>query len=536
MKKVYMLFIFIGYSFCFFADAQITLTKQWDHRYGGIGGDYCTAFKKTADGFILAGKTSSDSSGNKMSHMLPNSDFDYWVVKLSSSGNLIWEKDFQAAGNDNLWSINLTSDGGYIIGGTSTSTTGPVKSDVCRGGTDYWIIKLDDQGNVMWDKTFGGTNDDDLRYVFQTSDGGYMVGGTSKSDSVWDKTKPRYGFNDFWIVKTDALGNKLWDMVYGGPSSEAYKISVQTSDGGYLHAGQSSSGVGGTKTDVSQGGIDYYLVKTDAIGNVQWDSAYGGSGDDNLATMIQTSTGGFIVGGWTTSDVSGDKTQPSNGQYDFWIVNLNSAGGILWEKDFGGVGIEDEFSSLYQTRDNGFLLGATSYSHMGADKTENNLGVEQPWIIKIDQAGNKLWDKTILTLGHDEIGMVEEMSENCYIVVSGDNGLTGGDKSEDAWGGFSDDFWIVKYCEDENLGTGEATINNNNIKIFPIPFSDDLSIRLPSFINSKASAIIYDAIGKRILSKEFVDEITLSTITLNKGIYILELTVDGVSVRKKIIK
>jgi hypothetical protein len=534
MKKIYLLLF--CYSIYFVADAQINLTKQWDHRYGGVSGDYCTAFRRTTDGgFILAGKTDSDSSGNKTSNMLPNSTFDYWVVKLNYSGNLMWEKDIQAADNDNLWSINLTADGGYIIGGTSNSPIGGSKSEISRGGTDYWIVKLDGQGNVMWDKTLGGAGDDDLRYVFQTSDGGYMVGGTSRSVVSGEKSQVKFGLSDYWVVKTDSMGNKLWDKVYGGLSSEQYRVTVQTSDGGYLHAGASSSDTGGTKTDHSQGGSDFWIVKTDSLGAIQWDSAYGGPADDNLSAMIQTTGGGFIMGGVTNSGIGGDKSQPLNGAYDVWVVKVTSTGTIQWERTYGGPGWEDEFCSFYQTMDGGYLCGATSYSSIGLDKTENNLGVEQPWIFKIDMNGVKQWDKTVFTLGHNEAGFTEEMEKNCYVVVCGDNGLTGGDKSEDAWGGFSEDFWIVKYCDDQNVGNNELTLNSDNIMVYPNPFTDNLKVRLAVSHTSIAVAILYDALGKEVLSKEFEGGTTLNTSILPKGIYFLEIKVDGVSGRKKII-
>lgn len=535
MKKVYLLLFWS--SICVLSNAQINLTKQWDHRYGGINGDYCHAFRRTLDGgFILAGNTASDSSGNKMSNRLPLGGFDYWVIKLNYTGNLVWEKNYQADGNDQLWSINLTTDGGYIIGGTSDSQIGPVKTQMSRGGTDYWIIKLDALGNVMWDKTIGGSLDDDLRYVFQTSDGGYIVGGTSKSNISGEKTQAKFGLNDYWIVKTDSLGVIQWDKVYGGPSTEKYAVSVQTSDGGFLHAGESSSDTGGTKADYSQGGADYWMVKTDSIGTIQWDNAYGGSGDDNLYAMIKTTDGGFIAGGTSSSGISGDKTQPCDGLTDLWVVKLNSAGAIQWERDYGGSGWEDEFCSIYQTEDDGYLLGLTSYSPIGIDKTENNLGVEQPWIVRIDASGNRLWDKTIFTLGHNEAGFAEELEEKCYVVVASDNGLTGGDKSEDAWGGFSDDFWIVKYCEDELLENKEVKLNSDDITIYPIPFSDYVKVHLAEFHNSKALAELYDVLGKHILSQEFDRETTLFTSALSEGVYVLKVTVNGISVRKKINK
>ena len=188
--------------------------------------------------------------------------------------------------------------------------------------------------------------------------------------------------------------------------------------------------------------------------------------------------------------------------------------------------------------DGGYLLGATSYSNSGGDKTDNNLGVEQPWILKVDSVGNKIWDKTVFTLGHNELGLIKETSErNCYVVVTGENGLIGGDKSEDAWGGFSSDYWIVKYCKGEILATDELTIQKEDLIVYPSPFSDELTIHLFGISNvATAIVVVYDVLGKRVFSKQFNSEVTLSTTSLFKGIYFLEVNVNGKHGRKKIVK
>ena len=539
MKKNYLLLFIISLCLNSITQAQFSWVKQWDHRYGGVDGDYVIAFEKTKhNGYILAGKTTSDSSGNKLTHMFGTGAFDYWVIKVDSLGLLKWERSYKGSDNDVLWGLDVTSDGGYIIGGTSDSPIGGDKSQASRGGTDYWIIKLDSMGNKVWDQTYGGADDEDLHSIIQTADGGYLIGGDSRSGITGDKTEAKFGINDYWVVKTDALGFKQWDKVYGGPGYEKYRASVQTVDHGFIHAGQSSSGVGGNKTDASQGGIDYWLVKTDSAGTIQWDSAYGGNGDDNLQTINATVGGGYICGGWSTSGVSGDKSQPNHGAYDIWILRINSVGTIQWEKTYGGLGLEDEFSCIYQMSDGGYLLGATSYSNSGGDKTDNNLGVEQPWILKVDSVGNKIWDKTVFTLGHNELGLIKETSErNCYVVVSGENGLIGGDKSEDAWGGFSSDYWIVKYCKGEILETEELTIQKEDLLVYPSPFSDELTIHLFGKSNAAtATVVVYDLLGKRVFSKQFNSETTLSTTSLLKGIYFLEVNVNGKLGRKKIVK
>ncbi len=521
------------------ANAQFNWVRMWDHRYGGDQGDYVVAFDKTShEGYILAGKTASDSSGNKMTHIFGNGAFDYWIIKVDSLGIMQWEKDIRASDNDQLWSIQTTSDGGFILGGTSDSPYGGDKTHASRGGTDYWVIKLDSIGNIIWNNVFGGSNDEDLRSVMETSDGGFLIGGESRSRIGGDKTEGKFGINDYWVVKTDAAGVKQWDKVYGGPGYEQYRTSVETADHGFIVAGSSQSGVGGNKTDVSMGAADYWLVKTDSLGIIQWDNAYGGNDDDNLQAVVLTPGGGILCAGWSVTDVSGDKTQPTNGQYDFWILKLNAAGAIQWDKDFGGVGIEDEFTCISPTGDGGFLLGGTSYSNAGGDKTDDNLGVEQPWIIKMDSSGNKIWDKTVFTMGHNEIGLIKEtLDHKCYVVVSGDNGVIGGDKTEDAFGIFSSDYWIVKYCQGKATGIEDVLFSDDELQVYPNPFSDELIIDLSNVSdNSSATAILYDILGNKVILQKFNRRTILQTTMLGKGIYILEINADGKSGRKKLIK
>ena len=538
MKRVTLLFYFSVLCFSL-ANAQFNWNKVWDYRYGGVDGDYSAAFERTRDGgYLLAGRTSSDSTGDKTTHMFGNGAFDYWIVKVNSSGIKQWEKSIRASGNDMLWSMDLTSDGGFILGGTSDSPFGGDKLHASRGGTDYWVVKLDSLGNVLWDQVYGGSDDEDFRYIMETADGGFLMGGDSRSGVGGDKSEPKFGINDYWVVKTDAQGVKLWDKVYGGPGYEQYRVSVQTADHGYIHGGSSNSAIGGNKTDASMGGLDYWLVKTDSMGNIVWDNAYGGNADDNFYNLILTPGERMLIGGWSLTDVSGDKTQPTNGQYDLWVVKLDAAGNILWDKDYGGTGIEDEFNHFFETADHGYLIGAVSYSNTGADKSDDNLGVEQDWVLKIDSLGNRQWDKTIFTLGHNEGTFIKQTADpKCYVVFTSDNGLIGGDKSQDAWGGFSSDFWIIKYCQGEANAVSELNFNDEELLVYPNPFINEIKLQLSSSAHKgEATAEMYDLLGHMIKTVKFNNELTINTSDLAKGIYILEVYADGKSARKKIVK
>ena len=536
MKKHTLLSIYFLFIFLSTTQAQFNWVKQWDHSYGGTGGDYVIAFKETTHhGYIMAGKTASDSSGNKSTHMIGNGAFDYWVVKVDSLGNMIWEKNFGGTGNDVFWAMDLTSDGGCILGGSSDSPIGNDKSEACRGDIDYWIVKLDSTGHRQWDRTFGGSADDDLRSVKQTADGGYILGGESRSPISGDKTQQHYGIGDYWIIKTNPQGIKTYDKVFGGTEYDHFVGLTQTSDHGFVFAGQSKSPVSGTKTVPTQGGLDYYLVKTDSIGIMQWDKSYGGNADDYIQAFESTDDGGFLCGGWSMSGISGDKTQALNGGYDLWILKLTAGGVVQWDKDFGGIGNEDEFTSIYQMNDKGYLLGATSYSNAGADKTDNNLGVEQPWIIRTDSLGNKMWDKTVFTNGHNENGLTQmDAEQKCFVIVSGDNGAHGGDKSEDAFQN-SSDYWIVKFCEGEPTGIDSLELFENNLNVYPNPFTNEIRIDLGNEA-ADMHVSLFDACGRLVIEKKMNSSDVISTSDLSHGFYFVRVVIGGHTLMRKMIK
>jgi hypothetical protein len=427
-------------------NAQNSLVKQWDYRFGGTMFDYLWYFEQTPDGgFILGGSTSSDSAGEKTNNTYGSIDF--WIVKTDANGIKQWDLDYGGTEADFFTCGDQTSDGGFIFGGYTESGISGNKTQPNVGDNDYWIIKVDAVGNVLWDKSFGGTGDDRISSVEQTSDGGYILGGSSESPISGDKSENVWGASDYWIIKTDASGNKVWDKDFGGTLIELRGITTQTTDHGYIIGGYSDSPISGNKTQNTWGSSDYWLVKTDSLGNFLWDKNIGGPAVENLKTVKQTRDGGFILGGKSDSGIGGDKTQAAwNNTEDFWIVKTNAIGNIQWDKVYGGTDIEDEFWTIQLTQDKGYLLGGNSYSDISGEKSENDLGLEQTWTLKIDSLGNKLWDKTSLTSGHDEVGLVLETPEGCIVIANSTDGGVAGEKTSTHWGQAAD-YWIIKYCD-----------------------------------------------------------------------------------------
>ncbi len=250
---------------------------------------------------------------------------DYWVVKVDAQGNKQWDKTYGGSNIDEAYAVLQTADGGYLIGGASGSNVSSTKSENSRGSEDYWIIKTDSLGNKQWDKAYGGAYIDDLRCLRQTNDGGYILGGYSDSQISGEKTENSYGLYDYWMVKIGSHGKVLWDKTIGGNSNDFFSSLIQTQDRGYILAGISSSGISGYKTEASRGDSDYWVVKTDNHGNVSWNKTIGGNRKDLAQSIIEKGKGNFVVGGYTYSGISGDKTQAKKGSRDssdYWLVDV----------------------------------------------------------------------------------------------------------------------------------------------------------------------------------------------------------------------
>ncbi len=414
--------------------------KQWDKRFGGADGDQLEFLQQTTDGgYISGGYSSSGINGDKTEDSRGSNDF--WVVKINANGIKQWDKRFGGSDYDALLSLQQTMDGGYILGGYSSSGIGGDKTEDSRGISDYWVVKIDANGVKQWDKRFGGTSDDFLYSLQQTNDGGYVLGGYSSSGIGGDKTVKSRGAADYWVVKSDAIGTKQWDNRFGGASDEYLNSVQQTTDGGYILGGYSRSGIGGDKTEESHGSMDYWVVKIDANGIKQWDKRFGGAGYDALNCLQQTTGGGYILGGSTDSGIGGDKTEESRGGDDYWVVKIDANGNKEWDKRFGGSS-DDVLRSLAQTADGGYILGGQSQSNIEGDKTEESRGGADYWVVKIDANGMKQWDKRYGGSDYDFLYSLKQTDDAGYVFGGWSKSNIGGDKGEKCRGYY--DYWVVK--------------------------------------------------------------------------------------------
>ncbi|MEZ7504584.1 T9SS type B sorting domain-containing protein [Flavobacterium sp. Arc2] len=417
-------------------------TIQWQNTIGGNDTEWADFIELSKDGnYILGGYSHSNISGDKSENSRGASD--YWLLKIDDvSGNLLWQKTIGGNNYDHLTSAKETTDGGYILGGYSSSGISGEKTQNSRGNDDYWVVKLDANRNIIWDKTFGGTGVDRLTTIIETNDGGYLMGGSSDSNISGEKNENSQGMLDMWIIKTDISGNIMWQKTFGGSNPDWVQSIVKTPDGGYILAGSSHSGISGDKTDNSRGGGDYWIIKINSLGSIIWQKTYGGDNGDYLKSIIATSDGNYILGGDSFSNISGDKTEKTvNNSNDVWLLKINGLGQILWQKDIGADSTE-AFADIRMTSDNGFILGIMSYSGISAYKTEASRGDRDYWIVKLDSTGKFEWDKTVGGDNLDQPQSIVQAKDGGYVTLGWSQSDKSGDKSENKSG--LQDLWVVK--------------------------------------------------------------------------------------------
>jgi hypothetical protein len=414
----------------------------WQNTIGGVESDNIADIHPTSDGgYILIAGSDSDISGDKNANS--KGAIDYWIVKLDAIGNITWQKTIGGSGNDWPKCISQTTDGGYIAGGYSSSGISGDKNEASLGGDDFWIIKLDALGNIEWQNTIGGNSTDLLNDLNQTLDGGFIAGGSSFSGISGDKTTPNAA-NDGWILKLNATGSIEWQKSIRGNLFDILDNIKQTTDGGYIAGLYSESGIGLDKTAPSQGAYDYWIVKLDASGNIMWQNTIGGGAGDYLYAVSQLSDGSYIVGGTSFSSASGNKTEVLIGGSDLWIVKLDISGNLVWQNTIGGADL-DGLNAIRATQDNGFIIGGFSWSDISGDKVENKIigGVEDAWIMKLNSEGEIVWQNAIGGNNNDFCINIEQCFDGTFIAGVSSGSELSGDKNENTPANV--DSWIIKF-------------------------------------------------------------------------------------------
>jgi TolB-like protein len=399
--------------------------------YGGTDEDVAYSVQQTSDGgYIVAGYTRSFGAGYS----------DFFLIKTDASGNIQWAKTYGGTDYDDAYSVQQTSDGGYILAGYTASFS---------VGGDLFLIKTDANGNIIWAKTYGGVDTFESWHAYpvqQTFDGGYIVAGNMILFDVIH----------ILLIKADANGNVQWAKIYGVYWDNVYSVQ-QTSDGGYILAGYTYPS--------SAGLIDVFLVKTDANGNIIWAKTYGGTGYDYASSVQQTSDGGYIIASTTNSFGAGGD--------DILLIKTDANGNIIWAKTYGGTN-SDGATSVQQTSDGGYIVAGRTQS-FGA-------GGYDLLLIKTDANGNLIWAKTYGGMNDDEAFSIQQTSDGEYIVA----GFT-------ASFGVNGDIFLIKTDANGNIGScgivGNASPTVNTAS--PTVTTPSPSISSPSpTVNSPSPTVI----------------------------------------------
>ena len=349
----------------------------------------------------------------------------FFAFNLTSAQDILWEKSYGGKHAEYLYDAIPTPDYGFILAGSSISGKNGNKEEANKGDLDYWLWKMDEHGNLDWQKSFGGNKVDLLQSVRLTHDGGFILAGTSSSDKGLDKKENSKGQEDFWIIKLDAKGSEIWQKTIGGESQEKLLSIAPTKDGGYILGGTSSSDKAeknaegvldlNAKSEDSRGSLDYWVVKLKGNGTVEWQKTIGGKYYDELKSIEQTKDGGYILGGYSNSPISGDKTEPNYGLGDYWIVKLNEEGIIEWQRTLGGDK-DDNLFALTQTKEGGFIVGGSSNSGATNSKSKTNREGSDFWVLKLDEIGNITWQETYNYGKHDVLTSIVENQDGTYLI------------------------------------------------------------------------------------------------------------------------
>jgi len=412
--------------------AQSIASIEWQSAFGGSEIDSCRDIEETSDGgAIFIGDTRS--SDGDVSNF--NGDRDYWIVKTDSNGTIEWESAFGGTDDDFGTSIEQTSDGGYIAIGSSKSTDGDISNPV--GIFNIWVIKLNSAGVIEWEKSYGGSLGNLGASIKEIPSGGYIFAG--QSNSIDGDVTSNNGNYDMWVVKIDVNGTIVWENSYGGSDFDYASDVHPTTDGGYVISGTTLSNDG----DVTgfHGTRDFWVVKTDQFGNIEWQNALGGSGYDTSSSVVETLDNGFLVFG-TTGSYDGDVTHNHPGS-DMWLVKLLPNGQIDWQNSYGSNYADNGFYAS-QTQDGNYFISGRAY--IGGDVTGNN-GNYDYWIATLTPTGQIIWQDSYGGSETERDGKAKETSDGGFI-MGGTTSSNDGDVS--GFNGYRD-FWVVKLSEPQAI-------------------------------------------------------------------------------------
>ncbi|MDR3025594.1 T9SS type A sorting domain-containing protein [Chryseobacterium sp.] len=511
--------------------------------------DFLSLVTTTIDQQYLITGSSIQSDKQQASGSKQNNGYDFHLVKLNQQGNEVWEKYFSGSNHDYLSATVTTQDGGFLLAGTSYSGKGLDKKDDSKGGSDIWLIRINEFGDELWQKTLGSSSDEEARAVIQTTDLGFFVAGNVQNSSKG------YGSKDVSITRLDKDGKELSQLILGGKGLDEVEKMIPTKDGGALlgiysrssevRVSGSEKGSGmrdaGSVSNVQNsnsvsriskstdnfGEGDYWIVKLDKNGKVEWEKNFGGKGDDHIRTLALTSNG-FIIGGESRSERSGNKTVGIEEGTDLWLISLNERGEEQWQKSYNfknrdilmGMSVIQSQDSRAKNQDftKGILLGGYTQAE-GRVETDD----ETFWMLYLDQNGNEQWRKHV----KGESRKKEERLSDLKLNRDGSIVLAGTSAEE-----LGKENWKIVKLGDKQV---DQLIEKYDIKIYPNPVSDYAYVEIgfdPSTGSGQgfkeADILLYDMSGRQLQSIKTKNNVTkINTQALVQGAYLVTIKTDN---------
>jgi len=514
---------------------------QWQFSYGGtendgvsVGNAQHDQIEPTPDGGYIIAGFSNSNDGDVTGHHGLASTTDCWVAKLDSLGNLEWQRSLGGSGSEFAQCIKPTLDGGYILSANSDSNDGDVTGN--HGSNDAWVVKLDSLGNIEWQRSLGGSSYDHGRSICVTPDGGYVLGTQTASND--GDVSGSHGSSDAWLVKLDAMGNIQWQKCIGGSKSEGIYAIRLTPDNGMVFAGETSSDDGdltGTSTTLLGSA---WICKTDSVGNIVWTKTYGGSSLDWGREVITTADGGYMLG---VSTVSNDGNVSGNhGASDYWVLKLDAMGTLVWQRCYGGTSSE-LIKASRQTGDGGYIHCGTTLSNDG-DIT-NFFGVADGWVVKTDSLGNIEWERCFGGSESDDITSVVPTADGGYI-LGGESNSNDFDVSGHHGPLTTSDLWVVKLGPNATGVAEYGTAGAASMTVSPVPAVDHADVSIHLAVPTRATVKVFglDACEVATLWDDLLPAGTSrlrweisSEAGLRDGAYLVRVITDASTTTQKII-
>ncbi|MCJ7932453.1 MAG: T9SS type A sorting domain-containing protein [Chryseobacterium sp.] len=533
MKKMYLcvctLYAFFGLS------AQEVI---WQKDIRSSTQDFLSQVTTTIDQqYLITGSCIQSRSGKPEAGSKQNNGYDYHLVKLNQQGEEVWEKYFSGQNHDYLSAAVTTREGGFLVAGTSYSGKGLDKKEESRGGSDIWLIRINEFGDELWQRTLGTSSDEESRAVIQTTDLGFFVAGNVQNSSKG------YGSKDVWIIRLDKDGKELSQLILGGRGLDEVEKMIPTKDGGALLGIYSRSGAYMSnsqsaatnpvsaekpassaaispmpKASSNFGEGDYWIVKLDKTGKVEWEKNFGGKGDDHIRTLALTSNG-FIIGGESRSERSGNKTVGIEEGTDLWLISLNERGDEQWQKSYNfknrdilmGMSVIQSQDPGIKNQDitKGILLGGYTQAEGRIEKDDETF-----WMLYIDGNGNEQWRKHV----NGDSRRREERLSDIRLNRDGSIILAGTSAEE-----LGKENWKIVKLGDKQV---KDLIQKYDIKIYPNPVSDYAYVEI-GFEFKEAEIVVYDMSGRQVQHLKTKNTVTkINTQPLIQGAYLVTIKTD----------